>query len=147
MPPKREKLLVVVDTNIIVSGLIFKKGSSSNVIKALKNGKFDLIISGPLFSEYKQVLPRKKFTVKYKLTNEEITDFIVLVDSITKKATPLNKLPVKVRDSKDEIVLKTAMGGEADYLVTGDNDLLILNGNPALGKLKIISVKDFLKIL
>ena len=147
MQPKSEKPLVVVDTNIIVSGLIFKKGSSSNVIKALQNGKFNLIISEPLFSEYKLVLSRKKFTIKYQLTEEEITDFIILVETLAQKIDPLNKLPVIVRDAKDEIVLKAALAGNADYLVTGDEDLLILNGNSALGKLKIISAKKFLKIL
>jgi len=54
---------------------------------------------------------------------------------------------VAVRDVKDEKILASAIEGAADYLVTGDADLLILNGNPALGTLKIVTVRDFLAVL
>ena len=56
-------------------------------------------------------------------------------------------LPINVRDKKDEIIIATAMGGNADYLVTGDKDLLILKRSPKLGNLKIMTVKEFLSIL
>lgn len=56
-------------------------------------------------------------------------------------------LPIHGRDPEDDFMLATALRGVANYLITGDEDLLVLNGNPALGKLKIVLVKDFLKLI
>lgn len=56
-------------------------------------------------------------------------------------------LPVSVRDPKDEHILAAALGGEADYLVTGDQDLLVLAGDPRLGSLQIVTVAAFMDIL
>jgi predicted nucleic acid-binding protein len=52
-----------------------------------------------------------------------------------------------VRDSKDEPILASGLGGRADYLVTGDKDQLVLAGDPGLGTLKIVTVTEFLAVL
>ena len=56
-------------------------------------------------------------------------------------------LPVQVRDPKDEHVLAAALSGKADYLVTGDEDLLHLDGDPKLGNLQIITAREFVNLL
>lgn len=63
------------------------------------------------------------------------------------KSLSEEKLPVHCRDPKDDKLLALAMAGKADYLVTGDKDLLCLNAHSALKSLKIITVKEFLGIL
>jgi len=50
---------------------------------------------------------------------------------------------VAIRDPKD-IHLLAALGGDADYLITGDADLLVLAGDPTLGPLRIITARAFL---
>lgn len=52
-----------------------------------------------------------------------------------------------VRDPKDVMILASALSGRAHYIVTGDDDLLSLDGAPALGALRIVTVRDFLAIL
>lgn len=69
------------------------------------------------------------------------------MDLLSQKVSGTTVLPVAVRDVKDEKILASAVDGTVDYLVTGDIDLLILNGNPALGVLKIVTVRDFISIL
>jgi predicted nucleic acid-binding protein len=61
------------------------------------------------------------------------------------KVLPLDALPIHSRDAKDDILLACAVAGHCDYLITGDEDLLILNGRPELGKLKIIKAAEFLR--
>jgi predicted nucleic acid-binding protein len=56
---------------------------------------------------------------------------------------PMEMVPVAVRDVKDIHLLVAALGGNTDYLVTGDDDLLILNGDPALGSLRIVTVRTY----
>ena len=60
------------------------------------------------------------------------------------RVTPSETIPVAVRDPKDTHLLAAALGGNAAFLVTGDADLLVLNGDPALGPLRIVTARAFL---
>ena len=140
LPPRR----AVVDHNLFVSGLISKLGQPNRLIALFRQNAFVLIISDQLRSELDEVLHRDKFRTKYGLTLEEIADFLFLVDTKATFVTPRRRLPIAVRDPKDAIVLATALGGRADYLVSGDDDLLSLDADPRLGNLRILRVRDFL---
>jgi predicted nucleic acid-binding protein len=59
------------------------------------------------------------------------------------RVLPTETVPVAVRDVKDIHLLAAALGGDADYLVTGDDNLLVLNGDPALGWLRIVTVRTY----
>jgi predicted nucleic acid-binding protein len=63
----------------------------------------------------------------------------------TERVTPLDSLPLHSRDPKDDKLLALALGGNADYLITGDQDLLVLNDNPGLENLRIITAAVFLQ--
>ncbi len=60
---------------------------------------------------------------------------------------PTSTLPVPVRDPKDEHILASGLGGNADYLITGDEDLLVLRYDKRLGTLRIVTVTEFLPLL
>ena len=60
---------------------------------------------------------------------------------------PRDALPIHCRDPKDDPVLACALGGHADYIVTGDADLLELAGHPDLGALRILTPRVFLTLL
>ncbi|MGH2615596.1 MAG: PIN domain-containing protein [Thermomicrobiales bacterium] len=60
---------------------------------------------------------------------------------------PSTNIPVPLRDPNDEQILAAALGGDADYLVTGDNDLLDRQGDPRLSTLKIVTAAQFLAVL
>lgn len=94
-----------------------------------------------------EVLHREKFTSRFGLTPEDRADFLALVDSRATFVAPVAHLPIAVRDAKDDIVLATALGGEAEYLVTGDRDLLVLKDDPRLRVVQILTVREFLAIL
>lgn len=146
MRQKRKKLpSAVVDTNLFVSGLIIEKGYPFQLIEQLRKGAFVVITSSTVREELEEVLRRDKFT-KF-LTEQKIAAFLDMYDVSSLTVTPKIRLPVPVRDPKDEKILAAALGGKAEYLVTGDDDLLVLNGNLAIKNLKIITVKDFLELL
>jgi putative PIN family toxin of toxin-antitoxin system len=136
----------VVDTNLVVSGLILKHGHPAQLVQALRQRRFLLVLSDVLLEEYQRVLARQRFAQRYGLTPQEIRDFLALLTT-AQRATPIRRLPVRVRDVKDNPVLATALGGKADYLVTGDEDLLTLDGHPKLPNLRILPVRPFLDLL
>jgi uncharacterized protein len=137
----------VVDTNLFVSSLINRKGTPSQLVEALRRGAFALLLSEALHTECKLVLSRPRFFQKYGISAEEVTDLLLLIDENSNEIEPAGPLPISVRDSKDERVLAAALGGEAQYLVTGDDDLLVLRDEPLLGSLKIVTAREFLDIL
>jgi uncharacterized protein len=137
----------VVDTNQFVSGLISKVGLPYQLIEAFRHGSFTLLISPSLRAEVEEVLQRDKFRVRYRITDDEREQFLFLLDARAVVVTPRRRLPVHIRDPKDERVLAAALGGRADYLITGDDDLLVLNGDPRIRSLKIVTVREFLDLL
>ena len=137
----------VVDTNLAVSGLVFPGGPPRALIRAFLAQTFTLITSTQARAEYRQVLARPKFTVKYGLAPSEAAAFLKQVDESAPPVTPLAHLPLSVRDPKDDPILAAALGGDADYLVTGDQDLLVLAGDPRLGALRIVTAAEFLAVL
>ena len=95
-----------------------------------------------------EVFARDYIYQKYKLDKAEIQR---LLDGIKLNAqfaieVKIEDLPLHSRDSKDDKVIGCALGGDADYLVTGDEDLLVLAGNPVLKSLSILTVKEFLAL-
>ena len=91
------------------------------------------------------MLVRPKFQ-RYGLTAARIA---AILDALAaaEHANPLSEIPVSVRDPTDGKFLACALGGRADFLVSGDQDLLVLNGHPSLGALRIVSAREFLGII
>ena len=146
---KESRPKVVIDTNIIISSTIVLEGQPNQVIKAWKKGLFFLMISDSILEEIEDVAKRKNLINKYKLFPERIHGLIesLKVGAERRMVMPEQALLVSSRDPKDNKLLACSLGGEADYLVTGDRDLLDLSSNPKIGSLKIVSPSDFLKIL
>lgn len=117
------KTRVVIDTNVFISALLIKKSVPFQVVNlAFKKGT--ILYSDATFSELKQVLSRRKFD-KY-LTSEEKNIF--LVKFINESESVEIKEEIKAcHNAKDDKFLELAVNGNADFIVTGDDDLLVLN--------------------
>lgn len=142
---KKKKLRVVIDTNLFVSGLIIPQRTPYQLIKEWRKKLFILVTSEKLIRELEEVLKRPEFA---KLISNNIAE--ILIRSIRKYAqitTPIGDLPITVRGPKDERVLATAFSGYANYLITGDKDLLVLKNNLHIKPLKIVTASEFLNEL
>lgn len=142
------KQSAIVDTNIFVSAII-RGGTCYKLLKAWQEDKFTLVTSKSLFDELADVLGRKEIYQKYHIEKRQIKK---ILDGLELNATftiPLSilELPVHSRDPKDDMLLACSLGAKVDYLITGDDDLLVLNGHKRLKGLKIVPVKDFLSFL
>lgn len=147
MERARSLLRAVVDTSIFVSGSITKVGIPHAVLLAWRAGGFTLLLSQPQRAEIDDVVHRPAIADKYGLTPGELADLLFILDATAIPVVPRRRLPLAVRDPKDEHLLAAALGGRADYLVTGDDDLLVLDGDARLGPLRIITPRAFLDLL
>lgn len=133
---------VVVDTNILVRALIMPHGSVGPVILHLRQGHYALLYAWSLLEELVDVLNRPRIRVKYNLSEQDIhtvVSLILLRGEAVKKPEPIRAC----RDPKDDKFLEVAVSGEAEVIVSGDEDLLVLNpfrGIPILPPAKFLQM-------
>jgi putative PIN family toxin of toxin-antitoxin system len=115
----------VLDTNIIVSGLLWG-GPPGQVFEAARDERFIAVLTEALFSETRLVLSRDKFAERLTARGIQLVDVLTRYHAA---AEIVEEAPIPsgiVRDPKDIAVLACAVGGKVDYIVSGDNDLLTL---------------------
>ena len=144
-----DKLRVVIDTNLIISAIIVPGSLPDQLFRAWQKDLYILVISIEILEEIKEVVQREYIREKYHLSTEKIVKLITLLRLSTELIIPISEqeLPLHCRDTKDDKLLTLALAGDVDYLITGDDDLLALNGKTELGKLKIVTVRKFMTIL
>lgn len=116
-------LRVVLDTNVLVSGLAYPESVPGRIVGAWRQGGLEVVLSRYILDEVARVLPRLD---RIRLSAGEIRDlvdsFIFLADIVE----PDGQQEPHLRDLADEQVLGTLRAARADYLITGDKDLLAL---------------------
>ena len=129
---------VVLDTNVVVSGLISPFGAPGEIVRMVASGALELCYDARVLSEYRSVLLRQKFSFDQAHV-EDLLDQIEACGHVT--AGKL--LTERLSDSDDEPFLEVALGGEAHYLVTGN-----LKHYPAKKRqgMRVVSPTEFLEI-
>ncbi len=129
---------VVVDTNIFVSGLLTPGGLPRSLLEKIVSGEIGLVTSPRLLFEILSVFSRPKF--KVLIPESKISGLISLIHESARIIKPSENIIV-CRDPKDNAVLECALAGRVSAVVTGDDDLLVLN--PFRG-IPILTPKNFL---
>jgi len=113
---------VIVDTNIWISFLIGK--SLIGLVDYLNSGRIRIILSQFQIDELILVLTRPKFQKYFSSSN--IIEFLELLEQVSDVIEITSDVKV-CRDPKDNFLLSMAADGKADFLITGDLDLLELD--------------------
>ena len=114
--------VVLVDTNIWVSALINPRGFPARLKDAWLAGRFDVVVSLPILEEVADVLTRPRIQNKYKLSDDEIQEFLRLLQERARHVDLTGKVHL-CHDPDDDLVLETALVGNAQVLVSRDDDL------------------------
>lgn len=119
----------MVDTNVLVSGLLFPGGPPSRLVAAWRSGAFDLVVSDFLIDEL--VRTWHHLAPRLKQTPADLDDFLDILrlrsEMLTIDTDMLRQAgAAAVRDPNDLPILAMLLGAEADFIVTGDKDLLAL---------------------
>ena len=112
----------VVDTNVLISALLFKQSIPFQAVKIAEKGV--ILYSGAMLNELNRVLNRRKFD-KY-LTLEERQKFLIKFIASSQSVEIIETISA-CRDAKDNKFLELAVNGNAQTIITGDQDLLVLN--------------------
>jgi putative PIN family toxin of toxin-antitoxin system len=136
---KNKKLNVILDTNLWISFLIKKSFSKLDLL--VHTGKITLLFSEESLAEFIEVVTRPKFA--NFISNSDIAEIFHLMDSFGKVVKVKSKVNI-CRDKSDNFWIELSKDGRADYLVTGDKDLLVLR---SFEKTRILTITEFLKDL
>jgi len=113
----------VIDTGVLVSALIRKRGTTGDVLRALRDGHFTAIYTTDIIVEIIDVLGRAGFRTKYHIEPDDITALVNLIRLRGELVNPARKVTV-CRDPKDNKFLEAALATQTDCIVSGDGDLL-----------------------
>lgn len=134
---------VVLDTNVIVSAL-FWGSIPAQVFSAALNRDCASVSSEELTAELRRVIERPKFEAKLREKSLTVGSILNSYRAIS-TYVQIADIPINVvRNPKDRIVLATALGGKADFIVSGDKDLLVLNEYEST---PIVTPAQFVKLL
>lgn len=138
---------VLIDTNIYISFLLNPKGG--DIIPAIFSGwvegMFTILVSESLLEEIQVTVSDRPHLVG-RIPITTLGQFLSLLREESEMISPIEEsIPAVTRDPKDDYLLAYALVGKADYLVTGDKDLLVLQAE--IPDFEIVSPRQFSEIL
>ena len=119
-------LRVVLDSNVVLSGLLKPAGTPGRIVAAWRGAKFRLVLSEFLLDEIATALAGPKLQPLIGWTPERIARFVLELRAFCDVVEPAELDFEYPRDPDDVPVLATLIAGGADWIVTGDGDLLAL---------------------
>ena len=118
----------LLDTNILISYLLNRRAASpvTRVVEAGILGEFTLLLPEALLEEFSTKIPAKRYLAK-RITTSEMKQFAAVLSAHSETIPTITQtIPAVTRDPKDDYLLAYAVVGRAGFLVTGDEDLLVL---------------------
>jgi putative PIN family toxin of toxin-antitoxin system len=141
-----KKARVVADTGVLISGFVFGGLPKEVLLHLFK--KTEIWISPDILNEYRQV--PLELEEEGKISHEQLKVLISGIAAFIMKAQMAypNKSISICRDEEDNMILEACLAAKADYLITGDRDILEIDSRSlkaiGLKKLKIVNPRDFL---
>jgi putative PIN family toxin of toxin-antitoxin system len=136
MPKRVDRL--VIDTNLWISFLI--KKDFKKLEDKIKKGKVKIVFSIELLDEFLTVADRPKFR---KFFNKNELEQLIALFDFYGEVVAVNSMVTICRDPKDNFILALSKDSDADFLLTGDHDLLELSGFEGT---RILKISDYFKL-
>ena len=111
----------VFDTNVLVAAFL-TEGLCSDLLLRARKQTFDLVLCDDIIREFEGILKKK-----FKLSSNDLYEITSIVsEAVSEILDHLSPVPRICRDPNDDMIIACAIDAAADYIVTGDEDLLIL---------------------
>ncbi|MBN1656967.1 MAG: putative toxin-antitoxin system toxin component, PIN family [Anaerolineae bacterium] len=137
-------LRALLDTNVLVSGLIGRAGPPRELLDAWLDGCYILVTSLYQVQELNHVLSSPRIAERLAVTGPELDTILATMLSQAEVVVAQLDLSGVTRDPKDDPLVAAAVLGEVDYLVSGDQDLLVLEEYEGV---KVTTPGEFVEIL
>jgi len=118
---------IVLDSNILMSGLILPESIPGGILQAWREARFDLVLSEEMLDEIGRVLSYPKIRERLQWDDKQIERFLLLLKFKSFLVHPVIQKFEGLRDQADAPILAALVESQAEALVTGDKDLLVLS--------------------
>jgi uncharacterized protein len=137
-----DALVVVVDTGVWVSGVFFRRGIPAAILRAWRDSRFTIVVTSATLGELESKLREKAIQFGAPPTLPE--EWIAYVRVFARMAPVTEDARGVCRDVDDDKFLDAAVSGGAQYVVSGDHDLQVLDKYQGV---QILSPRDFAELL
>ena len=135
----------VLDANLFVSSLIEPRGNPARIFRELiENQSFELVLSPPILEEIRRVLKYPRLRKHLVSDPEEIEEYLLSLGLIANLVEGKRQLQAIEEDPEDDKYLACAIEANAEYIVSGDEHLLVIGEYEGI---KIVSPQEFVKII
>ncbi len=131
---------IILDTNVLISAIFFETGNEARLLDEAIKHNVGLVTGLDILQEFRETLAVPKF----ELPPLEVLNIFQLIISISEIVLAPRAAEVKCRDPDDQKFLDCAGAGNADFLVTGDKDLLEVK---KLGRTRITMAREMVRAL
>ena len=119
---------MVLDTNVLLSGIAYPASIPGKIVAAWRHGSVEVVLSSFILNELRRVLPRLQ--IRHGLSKTQVDDLVDSLALLADMVEPEANFDLALRDVNGQPVLGTLLAARSDsganYLVTGDKDLLAL---------------------
>jgi putative PIN family toxin of toxin-antitoxin system len=130
---------VVLDTNVLLSALVFPGSKPDQVLQRVRGGEVELFLSSFILTELERIL-RDKFRFTKRQTDERVT----VIRRMAALVEPTERIALVTAKDDDNRILESALAAGADYLVTGDKEHLL--PLKCIGTTQIVTPAAFLEL-
>jgi putative PIN family toxin of toxin-antitoxin system len=131
---------IIIDTNLWISFMLGRKITTMRTL--LTSPALEIYVCRELLDEFHDVSSREK--IRKYIRPEDLDDTLKLIQLYGKYAVIQTQSKSDIRDKKDLYLLSLADTIKANYIVTGDKDLLVLEKH---NRTKIVTITEFMKLL
>ena len=138
---------VVLDTNVFVSAILAPEMPPARILEIALTGGIRLVISQAILREIRQVFQYakiQKLLKKRRITSPDLEDVVLKILKVAFLTTGQLSLKGICGDPFDDMVISCAVEGEADFIISGDQDLTSLESYQGI---KIVAPAAFLKLI
>jgi len=133
-------LKAVIDTTVWISG-VFWHGLPNEILELWKAGDFEIIVSEAILTEIERKLNEK--ATEFEMETEVVSEWLDLITIEAIFVQPQEKIQA-CRDPEDDLFLKAAVEGRADFIVSGDKDLTDMG---EFREIKLVKPRQFYDFL
>jgi uncharacterized protein len=135
---------VVLDSSVLVSGFLTEGGTTATLLSRYRQEAFVLCSSPWIVEETERALLRPRNIERYRYRPEDVRQFLEGLARSAQFFRDATQVAAVVRDPSDDQVIACAVAARADYLVTGDDDMLVLAEYQGI---RIVTPRQFLDVL
>jgi uncharacterized protein len=135
---------VVIDTKVLVSAFLSPDGIPAEIMRRLQRDAFEFLVSEPILAEYRRALGYPKVQARHGLDNFALHGVIESLRVLAELIDPPTGVEVVDNDPDDNKFLACAVGGSADYIISGDRAVLAVGEYRGI---RVLSAAVFIALL